>query len=85
MIWLTIIIVLISLGAPLWLSLILFGINAFIPDAIPFADEFVQGLGIASKIKNASKVSSLINWVVNNKRLAVVCLIGTVVVAVNFL
>lgn len=62
----TIFIVLLSLGAPLWLSIILFALNSIIPDGIPFADEFVQGLSIASRIKNGFNGFRVSSWIFGN-------------------
>jgi hypothetical protein len=48
----TCLIVLISFSAPLWLRITLLGANTYIPDAIPFLDEALQGASVISKLKN---------------------------------
>jgi len=59
---LTILVVLISIGAPLWLSIILFALNAYIPDSIPYADEFIQGMNIAGKVKHGLRGMKIFRW-----------------------
>ena len=53
MFWIVVIVifVFIALRVPLWLSVIFFVINFYIPDPIPFIDEFIQGYDIASRLK----------------------------------
>ncbi len=65
MLWIIIgiVIVAISLEAPLWLSILLLGLNFFIPDPIPFIDEIVQFMGIANKIKNLRRAGAFYDWV----------------------
>lgn len=65
MLWIIIgiVIVAISLEAPLWLSILLLGVNLFIPDPIPFIDEIVQFMGIANKIKNLQRAGTFYDWV----------------------
>lgn len=60
-------IVAISLEAPLWLSILLLGLNLVIPDAIPFLDEIVQCMGVAGKIKNLNRAIVFFEWVSTNK------------------
>ena len=37
-----IIVVLLTFFVPLWLKIILFGLNYFLPDFVPFVDEIIQ-------------------------------------------
>lgn len=62
----TVLIVLISIVAPLWLSVILLGLNLIIPDSIPLADEFIQGMAVAGKMKNSVRVMKSASWAFNN-------------------
>ncbi|MDI1292144.1 MAG: hypothetical protein PSV18_05295 [Methylobacter sp.] len=80
----TIFIVLLSLGAPLWLSIILFALNCVIPDTIPFADEFVQGLGVAGKIKQSTGGIKIISWIFKNPIKFILIIIFIVLILQKF-
>lgn len=45
----TILIVIFTFMAPFWLKIIFIGANMYIPDAVPFLDEFLQLTSIFSK------------------------------------
>lgn len=68
----TIFIVLLSLGAPLGISILLFILNIIIPDSIPFGDEFIQGLSIAGKIKNGARGIKTVSWILYNPKKSIV-------------
>ena len=42
--------------APLWVRILLFALNAVIPDPIPIVDEVVLGVGVVSKIMGVSRI-----------------------------
>ena len=44
LLWITV--VLLTFFVPFWLKIILFGVNFFLPDFIPYADEVMQAYSI---------------------------------------
>ena len=52
---LLVVVVIVYLAVPAWLKIILFLINIFTPDPIPYLDEILMILPIITKIKRKNK------------------------------
>jgi hypothetical protein len=48
-------ILLVSFFFPLWINVVLFAINLFLPDPIPYIDEILQAIVILKKATQARK------------------------------
>jgi hypothetical protein len=48
-------ILLVSFFFPLWINVVLFAINFFLPDPIPYIDEILQAIVILKKATQARK------------------------------
>ena len=51
-----VVVVIVYLALPAWLEVVLFLINLFVPDPIPYLDEILMILPIIAKIKRKNKV-----------------------------
>ena len=67
---------------PLAVQLILFAINAIVPDPIPYLDEIIMGGGILSKLK---KLDDIEDFISEHKVLSCIIAVGMVILLVQFL
>ena len=67
---------------PLAVQLILFVINAIVPDPIPYLDEIIMVGGILSKLK---KLDDIEDFISEHKVLSCIIAVGMVILLVQFL
>lgn len=67
---------------PLAVQLILFAINAVVPDPIPYLDEIIMVGGILSKLK---KLDDIEDFISEHKVLSCIIAVGMVILLVQFL
>ena len=67
---------------PLAVQLILFAINAIVPDPIPYLDEIIMVGGILSKLK---KLDDIEDFISEHKVLSCIIAVGIVILLVQFL
>ena len=67
---------------PLAVQLILFAINAIVPDPIPYLDEIIMVGGILSKLK---KLDDIEDFISEHKVLSCIIAVGMVILLVQFL
>ena len=67
---------------PLAVQLILFAINAIVPDPIPYLDEIIMVGGILSKLK---KLDDIEDFISEHKVLFCIISVGIVILLVQFL
>ena len=67
---------------PLAVQLILFAINAIVPDPIPYLDEIIMVGGILSKLK---KLDDIEDFISKHKVLSCIIAVGMVILLVQFL
>ena len=67
---------------PLAVQLILFAINAIVPDPIPYLDEIIMVGGIFSKLK---KLDDIEDFISEHKVLSCIIAVGMVILLVQFL
>lgn len=67
---------------PLAVQLILFVINAIVPDPIPYLDEIIMVGGILSKLK---KLDDIEDFISEHKVLSCIIAVGIVILLVQFL
>jgi hypothetical protein len=67
---------------PLAVQLILFAINAIVPDPIPYLDEIIMVGGILSKLK---KLDDIEDFISEHKVLFCIIAVGIVILLVQFL
>lgn len=67
---------------PLAVQLILFAINAIVPDPIPYLDEIIMVGGILSKLK---KLDDIEDFISEHKVLSCITAVGMVILLVQFL
>lgn len=65
-------------GLPLWAKLIIFIIDAFLPDPIPVIDEILMVAAVINDVLKLYKVMAIAEWIRLHKVLALCIGIGTI-------